>query len=70
MAAEATAKSLFETFLSLHAGEEFSNGLPGPDWAHKKHTRAFGRAAQAARMRSPGQAEPDTRQSAACGVIS
>ena len=65
MAAEATAKSLFENFLSLHAGEEFSNGLPGPDWAQKKHIRAFGRAAQAARIGLPGQAEPDTRQCAA-----
>src|SRR5882724_9911432 len=63
MAAAATAKSLFENFLSRHAGEECSNGLPGPDLGHKKYTRPFGRAAQAARMRSPGQAEPDTRQS-------
>jgi pyruvate dehydrogenase (quinone) len=57
MAAAATAKSPLEIFLALHAGEEFSSGLAGSDWAHKQHpcADAAGPQALGAQLSHPGR---------------
>ena len=58
MAAEATAKSPFGIFPSLHAREVCSHGLAGSDGAHKQHPRADA----AGRVRGDGPA-PTPRRS-------